>query len=116
MSEVLISTERIPDRLKLVQVHGPLTIMVPDFADPCGMRKIARTVAAAYPANGWDAENSRFTRGRWEIFFAGAYVYPMILVTLGEYRYPITSVAAGDSGGPCELCRAHTHQDPAPSA
>lgn len=110
MREQVISPERMPERLQLVSPLGPLTIMVPDFADPCGRRRIARTVNGAYPADVWDSANSRYTRSRWQISFTGAYLHPMILVTSGEYRYTITSDAPSDAGGPCALCRAHAHQ------
>ncbi len=92
MSDTLnISAEQIPDRLARSSLLGPLTIMVPDFADPCGTNKIPRTVATAHPADTWDTTNARYTHGRWKIFFAGTYLYPMILITTADHPYRITT-------------------------
>lgn len=111
VTEMVISPEQMPCRLDRAPTLGPLTIMVPDFADPCGMAKIPRTVADAYPADVWDPHNRRYTRGRWQIVFAGIYLYPMILVTSGAHNYHVTLDAPTDTGGPCQLCRAHANQN-----
>lgn len=71
---------------------GPVTIMVPDFSDPCGMTKVPRQVRDALSADGPNGLGGQ-TVNRWEIYFDGEYVYPMILVTSGDYAYPVADTS-----------------------
>jgi hypothetical protein len=84
---------------------GPVTIMVPDFGDPCGTRKIPRLVRAAVSA---DVPNGLggMTAGRWQLFFDGPYVIPLILVTTGDWAYEVTNAAPAVDSGPCPACQA----------
>lgn len=107
---VTVSTSELPELL----AAGPVTIRVPDFGDPCGIRKIARVLEAAYSHDTWDSENQRMTVGRWELVFGGEYLYPAILVTLVDARYEVTTDAP-EKSGPCNGCRAFQAQPRTPT-
>lgn len=110
----LLTPPELAERVK----NGPVTIMVPDFGDPCGMRKIPRQVRAAVAADGPNGLGGQ-TVNRWQVFFDGPYVIPLILATSGDQQYEVTRALpavstedewAGDPpatvSGPCDRCRA----------
>lgn len=98
-----VSAQELPERLKA----GPVTVLVSDANDPCGMRKIPRVVADAYQADVWDRENGRMTVGRWMLAFGEPYLFPVLVVTSADYRYEVTDLPGEPVGGPCQACRSH---------
>ncbi len=81
--ETTIRTDELP--AAIAAAGGPITIMVPDFTDPTGMRKIPRAVDAAYAA---DIPGE--TVGRWQIYFTDT-TFPMILITAGSHAYQVVA-------------------------
>jgi hypothetical protein len=81
----MISPEEMMRRLKAGE---PVTVMVPDFADPCGMAKIARPVTAVFAVDA-PKEDGTYTVGRHQIFFGGAYLYPASLATYPPDLYEV---------------------------
>jgi hypothetical protein len=95
------AAQELPELLKA----GPVIIRVPDFGDPCGTRKVAHVLEAAYVHDTWDSEYQRMTVGRWMLVFGGEYLYPTMLVTPADWPYEVTTDAPEESG-PCDGCRA----------
>lgn len=104
----VVNTAALPALLTAATDAGkPLHIRVPDVGgDPCGMRKIVRVLVAAHTSDTWDAENERYTVGRWSLYFGDPYAYPPILITSRTATYEITDDAPEESG-PCKSCREH---------
>lgn len=65
-----------------VEESGPVTVLVPDFGDPSGMGKVPRAVAAVLSGG---------APGGWTLFFAGEYLYPMMLRTSGGHEYEVST-------------------------
>lgn len=84
---------------------GPVTIRVGDPGDPCGSRRIARVLEAAYPAEVTDRVTGARTVGRWVLVFATPGSLSSLLVTSVDARYAVTVDAPEDSG-PCASCVA----------
>lgn len=83
---------------KVTHDDAPLVIMVPDFEDKCGTKKIPREVDTMYQHGGvW-----------WCIAFKGEYLHPLLLSTTGSHPYTVTDAvpATADDSGPCAACRA----------
>jgi hypothetical protein len=96
----------VRDLPALLTGGATVTLMVSDFGDPCGIRKIARRVEAAYRHDTPDGRGG-WTSERWMLVFAGRYVYPMLLVTYGDAVTFETTDREPDVSGPCDGCRAY---------
>jgi hypothetical protein len=76
-----------------------LTIMVPDYTDPCGGTYVPRLVEAVCPADVPMGDGSdRWTQGRHEIYFGGETFTPS-LITYPPTRYTVVPSEAAEHGG-----------------
>lgn len=85
-----------PQMKAVLDGDGRIVVKVPDLNDPCGTRKLAREVVAAFD-NG---------DGTWDMHFGEPDFYPWILRTEHDWPYTHTdeALATKSDSGPCSGC------------